>query len=97
LNHVFCAPNKIWEYSGFGVPSLAADLPSLRYWLDRYQAGVCCNFDSEDDVAEAIGHILQNRESYKTGATALYDSCDLRTLYQNVLRAIDGNGSGHDE
>ena len=89
LNHVFCAPNKIWEYSGFGVPTLAADLPSLRYYLDRYKAGVCCDFDSEDDVAKAIKQIVHERESYLAGATALYESYDLSESYQSIFKELE--------
>jgi len=89
LNHIFCAPNKIWEYSGFGIPTLAADLPSLRYYLDRFHGGICCNFDSEDDVTEAIGQIIQNREFYMSGAMALYDSWDLIELYQIILEKME--------
>ncbi|KAA6307134.1 hypothetical protein EZS27_041199, partial [termite gut metagenome] len=27
LNHVFCAPNKTWEYTGFGIPMLGNNAP----------------------------------------------------------------------
>ena len=88
LNHIFCAPNKIWEYSGFGVPALAADLPSLRYYFDRFKAGICCDFDSEDGVAKAITQIVHERESFLAGATALYESCCVDELYQNILKDV---------
>lgn len=88
LNHVFCAPNKIWEYSGFGVPALAADLPALRYYYDRYHAGICCNFDSEKEVVYAINTILKKKEEYSSGAMRLFDSCELQQLYGNILNEL---------
>jgi len=85
LNHVFCAPNKIWEYSGFGFPALVADLPALRYYYDRYHAGVCCDFDSVEDITCHINQILDNRQSYQQGALALFHSFDITMEYQKIL------------
>ncbi len=88
LNQVFCAPNKIWEYTGMGVIPLSAELPPMRYLIGKYNAGRCCDFDSVADIAEAIRDILVRQEEYRRGAKALFDSCDMRGEYEKVLNFV---------
>jgi len=85
LNHVFCAPNKLWEYAGFGVATLAADLPPLRNYIEKFNAGECCDFYSENDIAEKLEIILKNPDRYKSGALKLYDSVDLSHKFKNIF------------
>jgi glycosyltransferase involved in cell wall biosynthesis len=88
LNHVFCAPNKIWEYAGFGIPALVADLPALHYYYDRYNAGICCNFDSEINISHAIQEILKQKSNYFQGAINLFESINIKQLYKDFLEQL---------
>ncbi len=40
LNTVFCAPNKVWEYGGFGLPMLCNDNLGLQYSVGGAGAAV---------------------------------------------------------
>lgn len=40
LNHLYCSPNKLWEYPAAGVPILATDLPEMKGQIEKYQIGV---------------------------------------------------------
>jgi hypothetical protein len=88
LNNVFCAPNKIWEYSGFGIPTLVPDVPSMRHFYDRFNAGEFCNFDNEDDIVYKVKKILATALEYEGGSNKLFESVDLVALYQMVSKNI---------
>src|SRR5699024_528221 len=40
LNHLYCSPNKLWEYPAAGVPILASDMPEMKKKIDEYGIGV---------------------------------------------------------
>lgn len=78
LDHTYCAPNKIWEYSGFGIPMLANDLPGLEYTIGAAQAGLCVDFDDVKTIKNAIMELDKNYEQYKANALSFYDSIDIK-------------------
>lgn len=39
INTLYCAPNKVYEYSCFGVPMIANDVPGLSYLFEKYNSG----------------------------------------------------------
>jgi hypothetical protein len=85
LNRIFCAPNKVWEYAGFNIPSLAPDFPSLRMYYDRFHAGEICDMASKEDIKNKLNIILGGWDKYTVGCRQLYDSADLAKLYQEVI------------
>lgn len=40
LNHLYCSPNKLWEYPAAGVPILASDMPEMKRKIDQYNVGL---------------------------------------------------------
>lgn len=89
LDHTFCAPNKIWEYSGFGIPTLGNDLPGLEYTIGKAKAGVCVSFDNVDSIRNGILEIERDYENYSKHALSFYDSFDLKkTLLDICTRYI---------
>src|SRR5699024_5676774 len=40
LNHLYCSPNKLWDYQGAGGPILASDVPEMKKKIDEYGIGV---------------------------------------------------------
>lgn len=85
LNGVYCAPNKIWEYSGYGIPMLARDIPGLIYTVDKYGAGCCFDLSKPELVKEKIKHIELRYEEYKKACKLLYDSVDVVNEIQNTV------------
>jgi hypothetical protein len=85
LNHVFCAPNKIWEYAGFGVPMLCEDLPALRFSVDVRAAGRCVDFQDLDAVKSALLEIDADYASFSRSARQLFESVDTRQILSQVL------------
>jgi len=88
LNNVFCAPNKIWEFSGFGIPALVPDVPSLRHYYDRFQAGDFCDFNDQCQIENKVLKIIQEQKAYESGCEKMFDSVDLVYLYKIV---VDGD------
>lgn len=39
LNHLYCTPNKLWEYPNAGVPVLVSSLPEMRKLVENYKYG----------------------------------------------------------
>ena len=85
LNHTFCAPNKIWEYSGFGIPILGNDLPGLEYTIGQAGAGLCVNFDDIEDIKRGIIEINAHYESYSAKALSFYESVDIKDELLNIV------------
>ena len=54
LNDMFCAPNKIYEYAGFGIPMICSDNPGLVGTIGIAGAGECVNCTDVNAVKAAI-------------------------------------------
>lgn len=85
LNNIFCAPNKVWEYSKFGIPMLANNLPVLKMQLESFRAGACYEFNDPESIKRGIRTIEDSYDEYKAGSSALYASVNMRELYRSIL------------
>lgn len=88
LNAIFCAPNKTWEYTGFGIPVLCHDIPGLRYTIGQYKAGVCTDMDNTEAIKAAITEMDSNYEEYSKNAISFYNSCNIK---QEILTIVERN------
>ncbi|SCH97422.1 glycosyltransferase [uncultured Bacteroides sp.] len=85
LNALYCAPNKIFEYTGFGMPVITNDIPGLNYYIDKYHCGVTFDMNSKDNIINAINQCSANYELYSKGAKKLYDDIDISKLISKIL------------
>jgi len=74
LNNIFCAPNKLWEFSNFGLPMLGNNIPGLISTIEANNMGKCVDFKNEDDVKNAIADIDTNYEIYSNSALKFYEN-----------------------
>ena len=74
LNSIYCAPNKIYEFSQFGIPMIGNDIPGLRYTIDYNHMGVCVSEMNPYSFAKAIHDITQNYDLYSKNAVSFYNS-----------------------
>ncbi len=86
LNHVFCAPNKIWEYAGFGLPMICNDLPSLQAGVQANNAGLCIDMGNVNVIQAALRDIDDDYERFSKAALKLYHSVDMPAI---VSRAVE--------
>ncbi|MBN2474004.1 MAG: hypothetical protein JXB62_05320 [Pirellulales bacterium] len=89
LNSVFCAPNKIWEYTGFAIPMLCQDLPGLRFTIGASGAGVCTSMDGPRQVVDAVDRIENDYAGFSRRATEFYESIDNASVIAQVIADAD--------
>lgn len=91
LNNLFCAPNKIYEYAGFGIPSLCNDIPGLVETIGLKRAGLCVDWNDIDSIQRGVEELFADYDSYSTSAQSFYcseDNCKkLRRIIETVEKA----------
>lgn len=87
LNRAFCAPNKIYEYSSFGLPMISNAIPGLRNTIGTAHAGVCVDITKENVIA-AIEYINSHYEEMQEAAFKFYESTD---NFKTIKRIITEN------
>lgn len=85
LNSVYCAPNKIFEYTGFGIPILCNDIPGLRYTIGLADAGICLEDISRETVCAAAKKMMAEHDFYSDNATRFFESVDMIRLVGKIL------------
>ena len=84
LNNLYCAPNKLWEYTGFSMPFIANKTPPLELVAATMQAGACIEFEAEE-IINCITNTCNNLETLRKFASNFYESEDITTP---ILRAV---------
>jgi hypothetical protein len=87
FNHLFCAPNKIWEYSGAAVPMICDDLPGLHV-VAAGGAGVCVDFQDSEVLMSSLLHIDAHHERYSAAAAQFFETVDTTATITAILRNI---------
>lgn len=84
-NNIFCAPNKMYEYSAFGLPLLCNDIPGLYFLTMQYGAGRVVSDRDLNAIKEAIFDIENNYHKYSEGARQLFDAVDNKETIRLAL------------
>lgn len=88
LNNAFCAPNKTFEYSKFGIPLLCNELPGLKSVLETYKTGMAIDIDDVESIKKAILEIDANYEFYSNNAREYYKAVNCTDIIKNALESI---------
>lgn len=94
LNSIYCAPNKIWEYAGFGIPVLCQNIPGLISTVGTHKAGVCVDIDDVANIEVGLRQLLSNYSYYQNNAKVFYSSVDFQ---KSVSLALESNGVNSDD
>ena len=89
LNALFCAPNKIFEYTGLGLPVIGNDIPGLRYDIIGNSCGEVVDYDDSKSVDRALNKILSNYEEYSTAAKQYYNSVNVDAILKRILNSLE--------
>ncbi len=86
INPLYCAPNKIFEYSLFGIPMLANDIPGLHSIFSEYKCGVCVPMPlTVENIVSSVKRILDNYSEMSKGSLAYYDSVDVKSIISQIV------------
>lgn len=85
INCIYCAPNKIWEYAGFGIPMIANSIPGLIYTVGINRCGVCTNTDYAEEIIKAVKEIDANYNEYSKNAHSFYESCNILGIVTQII------------
>lgn len=88
LNAVYCAPNKTFEYSCFGVPMISNDIPGLHYLFDSYKCGKCVDLNNIGMIAQCIKEIDQDYDEFSRNSFRFYDSVDYLDRIRQLISEI---------
>ena len=89
LNKVFCAPNKIYEYSGFGIPMLANNIPGLKNTVGNAGAAECIDM-KKDNIIKSIKKIEADYATYSANAKKFFAGTDnFETMKEMMERIVE--------
>lgn len=86
LNPLYCAPNKIFEYSKYGLPMISNDVPALKSTFKEFNCGEIVEYPiSISGIAQKILTISSNYEMYTKGALNYYKSVDVEKIIASIF------------
>ena len=88
LNNQFCAPNKIYEYSRYGIPIIASENLGLTETVGLYHAGKCLNFKDVTAIKNGLLDIIYHYDEYSDNAIELYKNTDCRKQIEDIVQNI---------
>lgn len=90
LNALYCAPNKLYEYSMFGIPMIGNNIPGLSIPFEKYNCGITIKDIKEEHIVSAIRKIEKSYSQMSTNAYNLYDSVDIKDIIsKEVLNDVN--------
>lgn len=90
LNNLFCAPNKTYEYAGFGIPTLCNDVPGLVETIGLKNAGMCVDWNDVENIKDGIETIFADYDSFSKKAKNFYNSEDNKDKLEQIILNIQG-------
>lgn len=91
LNALYCAPNKIWEYSYFGLPMIGSCMPALKTTFDATSIGITVDFGDPQAIAEAVVSVDANWDVMSKKSRAYFDSVDTAAIVNRILNDPDAS------
>lgn len=89
LNPLYCAPNKIFEYSKFGIPMISNDLPGLKAIYHEFNCGRVVPYPiTPASIVNVISDIMKNYDTISEGSKAFYDSVNVKDIVKNILQNV---------
>ena len=85
LNALYCAPNKIFEYAGFGVPMIGSDVLGLKNVFEKWNIGICVDDSSVEEFYNAVNVINESYNTMSNQCYKYYDSVDLDRIVNNII------------
>lgn len=89
LNHLYCTPNKLWEYPGAGVPMLCTDLPEMAAIVERFGCGALLPRDfTAADIARIVNGLDDEALARMRARCAPYIAANNWSHWENNLLGV---------
>lgn len=86
INPLYCAPNKIFEYSKFGIPMVANDVPGLKLIFDTFNCGKIIGYPiTPEKIIDCFMTMDIDYSEMSKGAKQYYDSVDVKGIVKDIL------------
>ena len=86
INPLYCAPNKVYEYTKFGKPIICNDIPALRSIVEKFDCGGIVDQPmTPEGIARTIGSISNKYKKLAEGAVNYYDSIDMVSIVSDII------------
>lgn len=94
LNTLYCAPNKVWEYSMFDIPMISNDLPALNNMFSVTGNGECFEKFDKDSIKKAILKIDAKYETYSLASRNYFMSVDIFSIIRKIVEKASSKKTG---
>ena len=85
MNEIYCAPNKLYEYSGYKVPMIGNDIPGLRYTIGYNAMGVIVDKFEPTYIKTAIKTIEMNYREFSQNCGEFYNMTDMDSIVMKEI------------
>ncbi|MEW4354711.1 hypothetical protein AB1I63_07480 [Streptococcus pneumoniae] len=85
LNALYCAPNKIYEYSAFGIPMIGTNVLGLKRPFEQYNIGRCCEDMTEGSILASLDDIEKNYDEMRSNCFKFYQKDDLDNIVREII------------
>ena len=85
LNALYCAPNKIYEYSAFGVPMIGTNVLGLLRPFERYNIGRCAKDMTPESVLECVEYIDEHHDEMSKNCLKFFEKDNLDKIVQDII------------
>lgn len=87
INQIYCAPNRLYEFLGYGVPVVLPNVPAIKNLSELYSCIGVCEPDDPKSIANAINTLIENSDRPKLQQEAMRFWSE-RANYNRYLSSI---------
>lgn len=87
LNALYCAPNKIFEYAGYGIPMIGTNVLGLKRPFEKYNIGVCWDEKNEESFYKAMDIVEMNYSEMSRNCKTFYEGTN---IIETIKAIVEG-------